>query len=374
MSDFRPDNMIPDPRDRLRSGRSGSTSQEPQLNLGNLDLPLDAPESNNRQPTTTNNTVNEAGSGGSIERPSGQKRSNSSNKGYVFSRQRLIMGVAILILIVVIMLLALTPQKSDNTADKSPSVAEKSIDLGTALSGEQKTDTTTNNPQFYSSQPDSNTSIPDQQQPLSPPPVASAPLQNNTVDTTAPQQQTQLTLQGDLNNVLVPQQPVNGNIAANEPTVTHNPRAKPTGAADKPATSLSQPNDALRHNVTEPKKTASKKAETSKSTSGRHSAGGSVSHSLTLSSLKSAPTSYYTVQLSSGSSENNLRQWAQKNGVKNYLVYKTTRNNQPWYVLISGLYPSRAAAKQSLPALPASVQAKSPWLKPVRLAQDELKQ
>lgn len=44
---------------------------------------------------------------------------------------------------------------------------------------------------------------------------------------------------------------------------------------------------------------------------------------------------------------------------ENYVVYQTTRNGQPWYVLVSGIYASKDEAKRAVSTLPADVQAKT---------------
>ena len=90
-------------------------------------------------------------------------------------------------------------------------------------------------------------------------------------------------------------------------------------------------------------------------------------------SLKSAPSSNYTLQLSSSSNYDNLNGWAKKSNLKNYVVYQTTRNGQPWYVLVSGVYASKDEAKRAVAALPADVQAKNPWAKPIHQVQADLK-
>ena len=90
-------------------------------------------------------------------------------------------------------------------------------------------------------------------------------------------------------------------------------------------------------------------------------------------SLKSAPSSNYTLQLSSSSNYDNLNSWAKKSNLKNYVVYQTTRNGQPWYVLVSGVYSSKDEAKRAVAALPADVQAKNPWAKPIHQVQADLK-
>lgn len=75
--------------------------------------------------------------------------------------------------------------------------------------------------------------------------------------------------------------------------------------------------------------------------------------------LKSAPSSHYTLQLSSSSNYDNLNGWAKKENLKNYVVYETTRNGQPWYVLVTGMYASKEDAKRAVSTLPADVQAKT---------------
>lgn len=76
-------------------------------------------------------------------------------------------------------------------------------------------------------------------------------------------------------------------------------------------------------------------------------------------SLQSASSSNYTLQLSSSSNYDNLNARAKKSNLKNYVVYQTTRNGQPWYVLVSGIYASKDEAKRAVSTLPADVQAKT---------------
>ncbi|MBX9334200.1 SPOR domain-containing protein, partial [Serratia marcescens] len=46
---------------------------------------------------------------------------------------------------------------------------------------------------------------------------------------------------------------------------------------------------------------------------------------------------------------------------------------KPWYVLVSGNYASSAEAKRAIASLPADVQAKKPWVRPVHQVQQDLK-
>lgn len=89
--------------------------------------------------------------------------------------------------------------------------------------------------------------------------------------------------------------------------------------------------------------------------------------------LKTAPGSHYTLQLSSASQANSLNNFARQQGLKNYYVYQTARDGKPWFVLVSGNYASSAEAKRAIASLPADVQAKKPWVKPVHQVQQDLK-
>lgn len=91
------------------------------------------------------------------------------------------------------------------------------------------------------------------------------------------------------------------------------------------------------------------------------------------SAIKSAPGSHFTLQLSGASQSNSLNAFAKAQGLKNYLVYQTARDGKPWFVLVSGNYASSADAKRAISSLPAEVQAKKPWVKPVHQVQQDLK-
>ncbi|MDT3253414.1 SPOR domain-containing protein [Serratia sp. root2] len=91
------------------------------------------------------------------------------------------------------------------------------------------------------------------------------------------------------------------------------------------------------------------------------------------SSLQSAPASHYTLQLSSASRSDTLNAYAKQQKLQNYQVYATQRDGKAWYVLVSGNYASAAEAKRAIASLPADVQAKKPWAKPVRQVQQDLK-
>ncbi|CAK9886540.1 MAG: Cell division protein DamX [Candidatus Erwinia impunctatus] len=81
----------------------------------------------------------------------------------------------------------------------------------------------------------------------------------------------------------------------------------------------------------------------------------------------------YTLQLSGASQAESQQRWAKNQQLTNYHVYKTERNGQPWYVLISGAYATPAEAKRAVAALPAEVKAQQPWVKSVSQVKKEIK-
>ncbi|WP_217551512.1 SPOR domain-containing protein, partial [Pantoea sp. GbtcB22] len=66
-----------------------------------------------------------------------------------------------------------------------------------------------------------------------------------------------------------------------------------------------------------------------------------------------------------GSEEESLNAWARKQSLSGYHVYKTARNGEPWYVLVSGAYATPADAKRAVVSLPAAVPAANPWVTPL---------
>lgn len=141
-------------------------------------------------------------------------------------------------------------------------------------------------------------------------------------------------------------------------------QAKPTATA--PTTTTKAPVVTATPKATvEPKATATTTpAPTATATTSTPVAGGAKSAG-NVGALKSAPSSHYTLQLSSSSNYDNLNGWAKKENLKNYVVYQTTRNGQPWYVLVTGVYASKEDAKRAVSTLPADIQAKNPWAKPL---------
>ncbi|HCM4115429.1 TPA: cell division protein DamX [Salmonella enterica subsp. enterica serovar Cerro] len=425
MDEFKPeDELKPDPSDR-RTGRSRQSSErdnEPQINFDDVDLDADdrrptrtrkarseEPEVEEEYESDEDDTVDEE----RVERRP-RKRKKAAHKPA--SRQYMMMGVGVLVLLLLIIGIG-SALKASSTSSSEPSASgEKSIDLS-GNAADQANATQPAPGATSAEQTAGNTS-----QDISLPPISSTPTQGQSPVVADGQQRVEV--QGDLNNALTQNPEQMNNVAVNstlptepatvapvrngsttrqaavsEPAERHTTRperkqaviepkkpqatAKTTTAEPKkpvapvkrtePAAPAATPKATTT--TTAPQATASAapvqtakpaQASTTPVAGGGKSAGN-------VGALKSAPSSHYTLQLSSSSNYDNLNGWAKKENLKNYVVYETTRNGQPWYVLVTGMYASKEDAKRAVSTLPADVQAKNPWAKPLHQVQADLK-
>ncbi len=425
MDEFKPeDELKPDPSDR-RTGRSRQSSErdnEPQINFDDVDLDADdrrptrarkarseEPEVEEEYESDEDDTVDEE----RVERRP-RKRKKAAHKPA--SRQYMMMGVGVLVLLLLIIGIG-SALKAPSTSSSEPSASgEKSIDLS-GNAADQANATQPAPGATSAEQTAGNTS-----QDISLPPISSTPTQGQSPVVADGQQRVEV--QGDLNNALTQNPEQMNNVAVNstlptepatvapvrngsttrqaavsEPAERHTTRperkqaviepkkpqatAKTTTAEPKkpvapvkrtePAAAAATPKATTT--TTAPQATASAapvqtakpaQASTTPVAGGGKSAGN-------VGALKSAPSSHYTLQLSSSSNYDNLNSWAKKENLKNYVVYETTRNGQPWYVLVTGMYASKEDAKRAVSTLPADVQAKNPWAKPLHQVQADLK-
>ncbi|EDW8118038.1 cell division protein DamX [Salmonella enterica subsp. enterica serovar Sundsvall] len=425
MDEFKPeDELKPDPSDR-RTGRSRQSSErdnEPQINFDDVDLDADdrrptrtrkarseEPEVEEEYESDEDDTVDEE----RVERRP-RKRKKAAHKPA--SRQYMMMGVGVLVLLLLIIGIG-SALKAPSTSSSEPSASgEKSIDLS-GNAADQANATQPAPGATSAEQTAGNTS-----QDISLPPISSTPTQGQSPVVADGQQRVEV--QGDLNNALTQNPEQMNNVAVNSTLPTEPATVAPVrnGSTTRQA-AVSEP--AERHTtrperkqaVIEPKKpqttakttTAEPKkpvapvkrtepaapASTPKATTTTAAptatasaapvqtakpaqasttpvAGGGKSAG-NVGALKSAPSSHYTLQLSSSSNYDNLNGWAKKENLKNYVVYETTRNGQPWYVLVTGMYASKEDAKRAVSTLPADVQAKNPWAKPLHQVQADLK-
>ncbi|EDV2374128.1 cell division protein DamX [Salmonella enterica subsp. enterica] len=433
MDEFKPeDELKPDPSDR-RTGRSRQSSErdnEPQINFDDVDLDADdrrptrtrkarseEPEVEEEYESDEDDTVDEE----RIERRP-RKRKKAAHKPA--SRQYMMMGVGVLVLLLLIIGIG-SALKAPSTSSSEPSASgEKSIDLS-GNAADQANATQPAPGATSAEQTAGNTS-----QDISLPPISSTPTQGQSPVVADGQQRVEV--QGDLNNALTQNPEQMNNVAVNstlptepatvapvrngsttrqaavsEPAERHTTRPERKQAVIEPK----KPQTTAKTTTAEPKKpvapvkrtepvapAATPKATT---TTAAPTATASAAPTATASAapvqtakpaqasttpvagggksagnvgaLKSAPSSHYTLQLSSSSNYDNLNGWAKKENLKNYVVYETTRNGQPWYVLVTGMYASKEDAKRAVSTLPADVQAKNPWAKPLHQVQADLK-
>ncbi|EHK4161482.1 cell division protein DamX [Salmonella enterica] len=425
MDEFKPeDELKPDPSDR-RTGRSRQSSErdnEPQINFDDVDLDADdrrptrarkvhseEPEVEEVYESDEDDTVDEE----RVERRP-RKRKKAAHKPA--SRQYMMMGVGVLVLLLLIIGIG-SALKAPSTSSSEPSASgEKSIDLS-GNAADQANATQPAPGATSAEQTAGNTS-----QDISLPPISSTPTQGQSPVVADGQQRVEV--QGDLNNALTQNPEQMNNVAVNstlptepatvapvrnrsttrqaavsEPAERHTTRPERKQAVIEPK----KPQTTAKTTTAEPKKpvapvkrtepaapAATPKATTTTAAptatastapvqtakpaqaSTTPVAGGGKSAG-NVGALKSAPSSHYTLQLSSSSNYDNLNGWAKKENLKNYVVYETTRNGQPWYVLVTGMYASKEDAKRAVSTLPADVQAKNPWAKPLHQVQADLK-
>ncbi|HHQ5976064.1 TPA: cell division protein DamX [Enterobacter hormaechei subsp. steigerwaltii] len=434
MDEFKPeDELKPDPSDR-RTGRSRQSSErdnEPQINFDDVELDAD-----DRRPSRSRNARNERedeeyeSEEELMDEQPVERRPRKRKKAVAAkpdSRQYIMMGLGVLVLVLLIVGIGSALKAPSTNSTEQTASAEKSIDLSgndasNQANGAQPAPGTTS-----AEQTAGNTSA---GQDISLPPVSATPTQGQAPAT--PEGQQRVEVQGDLNNALMQPQnqeqvnaavenstlptepatvaPVHGSNAQQQTATTETkprqtqtaPRqerkqaviepkreTKPQTVAKAPETkapaqtkpAVSQPVKApTPAATTAPKATATTTAPAATTPSATTPAApaaktGAASGKTTgnVGSLQSASSSNYTLQLSSSSNYDNLNAWAKKSNLKNYVVYQTTRNGQPWYVLVSGIYASKDEAKRAVSTLPADVQAKNPWAKPIHQVQADLK-
>ncbi|ENK5208673.1 cell division protein DamX [Klebsiella aerogenes] len=428
MDDFKPEDDMKADRNDRRAGRSRQSSErdaDPQINFDDLDL-----EADEGRPTRANKARRERDeeeyeedleSEEEVEEEQQVERRPRKRKkapAKPASRQYVMMGVGVLVLLLLIVGVG-SALKSPSSSNESAS-GEKSVNL----SGDQSMTADQNN---NAAQPvDQTAGNTNQQQPqdVSLPPIASNPTQGQPAS--EPQGQQRVEVQGDLNNALTQQQgqldsavanstlptepatvaPMRNGAAPRQTTerqtaatprpaerkqvvIEPKPQSKPQATAKAPvetkpkhvesapaataskpvATAQTKPAATTAPTATAPAATTSAPAAT---TPAATAAAGSKTAG-DVGSMKSAPSGNYTLQLSSSSNYNNLNNWAKKEKLEKYVVYETTRNGQPWYVLVSGIYASKDEAKRAVATLPADVQAKNPWAKPLHQVQADLK-
>ncbi|UIL52818.1 MULTISPECIES: SPOR domain-containing protein [Pantoea] len=333
----------------------------------------------------------------SDRRPSRPRKPSTAAKIPV-SRQRIMMGVGILVLLLLVLGIGSALNGPD---DKKPATgsngantpatgggtnSEKNIDLtgSSSMSGGQTTPAATEN--AAASQGDATSNPP---RDVSMPPVASTPTQAAPIETPANQQR--VTLPGDLNSALSNQQQQIDSAATGAQNGSSLPTAPATvsgnaGTAANPvsapasrqtpnrSTSQTRPAHEPAHKTASKPATSDSRTHTTPARTPASNTATSSNAASSSSASKSLPGGSYTLQLSGASKAESLNAWAKKQNLSAYHVYKTTRNGQSWYVLVSGSYATPAEAKRAVASLPAEVRAQNPWVKPVSQVKKEASQ
>lgn len=411
------DDLKPDPSDRP-SGRPRQNTtgydKEPSLNIDDVDIEVEAraeAEADERRPTSAGRAREQEPFVAQDEedRPR-RRRPPAANKPSV-SRQHIMLGVGILVLLLIIFGIgsALKGPSSNVNAGANNASSERNINLSGGSMTQENTVT--------NASPDASAQSGGDARDISLPPISSTPTQSLPAQTQDGQQR--MEIQGDLNNALtppqdgqvqmgdtasstLPTQPATvagiGNGGSREPqasrpaqvteprrpprqtTVIEAPHKQPqrqAPAKSEPKPAVKAPTQTASTPAKAPVATSTPKAAESKPAAA--SAGTTTSSSAAKAStgnvgaLTSASPSHYTLQLSSSSNYANLNAWAKKEKLQDYVVYQTQREGKPWFVLVKGVYASKDEAKRAVSSLPADVQAKNPWTKPISQVQSDLK-
>ncbi|MDR8532527.1 SPOR domain-containing protein [Serratia nevei] len=310
----------------------------------------------------------------SSDRRPTRSRKPAAAPRFAVSRQHLMIGIGILVLLLLII--------GIGSALKAPTKHEVSQDSG-AQNGAARDINLSGSSSLTTANNGVSATQPQQPQNVSVPPISGTPTEAQT----QPQQggaQQRVDLPGNMADALSQQQ---GQVDAATQGMTGAASTLPTapatvmsGAAAREATRPVQGTAQQQHKTpaktaaTKPTATQHKSPTTVYTPPAKPSStakAGAVSSSG--SSLQSAPGSHYTLQLSSASRSDTLNAYAKQQKLQNYLVYATKRDGKPWYVLVSGNYASSAEAKRAIASLPADVQAKKPWVRPVHQVQQDLK-
>ena len=436
MDDFKPEDDMKADRNDRRAGRSRQSSErdaDPQINFDDVDLDADegrptrAGKARREREEEELEEELDAEDEELLEEQPVERRPRKRKKAPAkpASRQYIMMGVGILVLLLLIVGIG-SALKSPSSSSQQTASGEKSINL----SDDQSTST----PAVGQDQTAAANTTP--QQDVTVPPIAANPTQGQAVSEPQGQQRIEVQgdlnnaltqQQGQIDsavaNSTLPTEPAtvapvrNGATAPRQATTERQTAATPRPAERKhtviepkpqatakvptqPKPAPVQPKRTESVATTAPAKaqpttnstataqakpaatTAPAATAATASTAPTATATATAAPAATaaagksagdVSSMKSAPSGHYTLQLSSSSNYNNLNSWAKKEKLEKYVVYETTRNGQPWYVLVSGIYASKDEAKRAVATLPADVQAKNPWAKPLHQVQSDLK-
>ncbi|WP_018691568.1 SPOR domain-containing protein [Algicola sagamiensis] len=86
------------------------------------------------------------------------------------------------------------------------------------------------------------------------------------------------------------------------------------------------------------------------------------------------PEGTYILQLAGLSQESVMKKFiSEYQQLNDLLVYQTQRQSKDWYIVLMGPFQNRDDAKSHISSLPKSLQKQSPWSKPTKAVQEEIK-
>jgi len=317
----------------------------------------------------------------SDRRPSRTRRSATGPR-FAVSRQHMMIGIGILVLLLLI--IGIGSALKAPTKHEAAQQATRDINL----SGSSSLTTSNNGVAGGTTDTNDNNGVgnsqPQQPQTISVPPISATPTDAQPQPAQGGAQQ-RVDLPGNMADALSSQQgQVDAAAQSMNAPISSLPTAPATvmsGAAARETTRSAHNNAAAtaQQHKTPAKTTVGKPAASAKPSSTTTTvytppaSGKSGVVSGSAGSLKTAPGSHYTLQLSSASRSDTLNAFAKQQNLQHFMVYETKRDGKPWYVLVSGNYASSAEAKRAIATLPADVQAKKPWVRPVHQVQQDLK-
>ncbi|SUB81093.1 Uncharacterized protein conserved in bacteria [Pragia fontium] len=302
-----------------------------------------------------------------------RRERSKPQKSPMVSRQHIKIGLGVLVLLLLIFLIS-SALKSPAPQDTGP----REVNLGNTSDNTSQPATQTSGQQTEGVVAPGTAPT----QPVSPPPVSGTPTQSQPLPETPNQQRVEIP--GEITDALSAQQEQLNRLKETEmpgsapaSTTTSKPDNEPVKApaqATQPASTAS-PNASNQVNQAPHKTSTSSATSTPKAneSSTVSTAKGSTTPGTT-AALSAIPGSRVTLQVSSASRSDTLLAFAKKNGMKDYWVYSTRRNDKPWFVLVTGSYASAAEARAALSGMSNEVQANKPWVRSMQQVHQDLKQ
>ncbi|WP_342221570.1 SPOR domain-containing protein [Candidatus Fukatsuia endosymbiont of Tuberolachnus salignus] len=297
-------------------------------------------------------------------------RKSSNGSQLAISHQRMMIGIGILVLLLIVVAVtsALKAPTQHELAQQTPNMATKEVNIPAISSLASNADVL----KIDSSHDTKGVKNSVQLQDVRIPPISAVPT--DAAPRLAASQTQRIELSGNISDALSAHQ---GEI------LSHNTNNTPLSTVPARATTISSSKETVQPIVVSPPSTqttpkpsdnaAKNLIMSNKNTVITRDTGTKFGSTHIVGSLRTAPKHHFTLQLSSASRADTLNAYAKQQKLTNYQVYETKHDGKSWYILVSGNYASFTEAKSALAMLPADIQAKKTWIKPVYQLQQNLK-